>query len=80
MKGIPAILFFCGSAVAASTAQATCLDEATTFAINLCGNIERSGLKETASGSAQANASLNSVIKKFVDASGSAGGQASIEK
>jgi hypothetical protein len=57
--------------VASSTAvSADCLDDAKNFAIGLCGDLEKSGVHVTASGSLQANADLSNVIKKFIDISG----------
>lgn len=57
-------------AVCSTASRADCLDDAKNFAIGLCGDLEKSGVHVTASGSLQGNADLNNIIKKFIDISG----------
>jgi hypothetical protein len=52
-------------ALSSTMALADCLSEAKEFAIGLCGDLERSGIKVTASGNLQGEADLNTVIKRF---------------
>lgn len=69
MKGIHTALTLV--LVASSmAAKADCLDDAKNFAIGLCGDLEKSGIHVTASGSLQGNADLNNIIKKFINVSG----------
>ncbi|MEK4035848.1 hypothetical protein WOA01_23980 [Methylocystis sp. IM2] len=63
-----------------TSAKADCLDEAKNFAVGLCGELERSGIKITASGRAEANAELSSVIKSFIDVSGKGSGSGTVDK
>lgn len=66
---------------ASGTAQAAdCLKNAIDFAAQICGELERSGSKTSVSGDVNAQASLNSIIKKFVDASGTTNAAATVEK
>jgi hypothetical protein len=51
-------------------ARADCLEDAKNFAIGLCGDLEKSGVRVTTSGNLQGNADLSNIIKKFIDISG----------
>ena len=56
--------------VSSNDCKADCLDDAKNFAIGLCGDLEKSGVRVTASGNLQGTTDLNNIIKKFIDVSG----------
>ena len=54
----------------AAHARADCLADASTFAVGLCGELEKSGNSIVVSGNIQGKAELSKLIKNFSDVSG----------
>ena len=66
--------------VQATSVRAECLDDATNFAVKLCGELNNAGTRTQLSGKADADASISKWISAFLKIDGKVEGNASIDK
>lgn len=80
MKRIACLTTLCIVSLLSASARADCLSEAKDFALGLCGDLEKSGIKVSASGNLEGDAGLSAVIKRYIDVSGKGSVAGSVDK
>jgi hypothetical protein len=64
----------------ATTVRAACLEDATNFALKLCGELNNEGVRTQLTGKADAEASISKWVSAFLKLNGSIGGAVDIDK